>query len=141
MAFLDTSVLGSYYCPESLSPAVNRAVGSIDQPVISHFVDLEFCSLLAIKVRTNTIDQLSATTILGQFRLHQDEGWYHLLEVGTREYDLARNWLAGFTTSLRTVDALHLATAFANQQVLWTTDITLAKAADQLRVPYQLISS
>jgi len=34
-AYVDTSVLGAYYCPEKLSSAAEAALRLIDEPVIS----------------------------------------------------------------------------------------------------------
>ena len=140
MPYIDTSVIGSYYCLESTSPAVNRAFQTIQQVTISPLVELEFLSLLALKVRTGILTQPAALSALGQFQVHQSSGLYGFVEIGPREFDVARNWLLGFSTALRTLDALHLATAFSNQQTLWTTDKALARAAGQLRIDHQLIT-
>jgi predicted nucleic acid-binding protein len=141
VAYLDTSVLGSYYCPETASRAVNRFMASLEQAVISPLVELEFCSLLALKVRVKNLTPAAAQRVLAQFRLHRAENRYSVLEIGPREYDLAATWLCGFHTNLRTLDALHLATAFASRQEMWTTDKLLAGAANELGVPCRLISA
>jgi len=139
VVYLDTSVLGSYYCPESLSSAVDRVLTSLPEAFISPLVEVEFCSLLALKVRTKALDRAAAGAALSQFKVHRADGLYQIVEIGAREYELAGDWLSGFTTNLRTLDALHLAAAFANSQTLLTTDKTLSDAAKRLRVPYHLI--
>lgn len=140
MAYLDTSVLGSYYCPESLSPAVNRAMATVSESLVSPLVELELCSLLALKLRTGALDRADATTVLAQFRVHLAGGFYRMVETGPREYELARSWLGTFATPLRTLDALHMATAFANGHELFTTDKAMASAAKQLGVKHRLIA-
>jgi uncharacterized protein len=139
MAYLDTSVLGSYFCPESLSSVVGRQLESLADPVISPLVEVEFYSLLARKARAKELDRESAGAILGEFMVQIAGDYYGFVEIGSREYRLAGDWLRGFNTGLRTVDALHLAAAFANRQTLFTTDKALAAAARSLRVPCELI--
>ena len=41
MAYLDTSVLTAYYCPEQLSDAVGRVLRDISTPTISSLVEVE----------------------------------------------------------------------------------------------------
>jgi predicted nucleic acid-binding protein len=48
---------------------------------------------------------------------------------------LARRWLLARTTALRTLDALHLASAAAEGATLVTFDVALAEAAEALGVP------
>jgi predicted nucleic acid-binding protein len=141
MPYLDTSILGSYYCPESLSKAVNRAIASLDDRLISPLVELELHSLISLKVRTSEMDRLAAGKVLSQFRLHLAEGLYDVVEIGPREYEIAQTWISAFNSSLRTVDALHLACAYLHQQPLWTTDKPLARAAKAMSVDHRLITN
>jgi uncharacterized protein len=137
--YLDTSILGSYYCPEALSTAVNSAVASISEAVISPLVEVEFCSLLSLKVRTGALNRPAASAALSQFRIHVADGLYLLVDTSPREYALARDWLARFDTPLRMLDALHLATAVAHRQEVFTTDKTLAKSAQQVGAKCRII--
>ena len=139
MAYLDTSVIGSYYCPETLSHAVGRNIATLNDATISSLVELEFCSLLSLKVRTHELTKPVAQKALAQFRRHVSGGYYEVMEISSREYDMARTWLAGFQTPLRTLDALHLACAYVHGTTLWTTDKSLAKAARILDVNCKLI--
>jgi len=140
MAYLDTSILGSYYCPEDLSRVVNRELAGLHDLVISPLVEVEFCSLVALKVRTREMSRAAAHKALGLFRQHLDEGYFQIVDIGPREYDTARAWLSAFNTSLRALDALHLACAFVHGQRLWTTDKPLAHAAQILGVDHLLLS-
>jgi uncharacterized protein len=139
MAYLDTSILGSYYCPEELSAVVNRELTGLHELVISPLVEVEFCSLAALKVRTREMNRAAAQSALGLFRQHLEEGYFRIVDVGPREYDTARTWLCGFKTSLRALDALHLACAFVHGQQFWTTDKPLAHAAESLGVDHRLL--
>ena len=139
MPYLDTSILGSFYCPEALSAVVDRTITGRRDLVISPLVELELCSLLSLKVRTHELSRAEATATLGQYRIHVADGQYQFVEIGHREHELARDWLSGFALALRTLDALHLAAAFANAQELFTTDKGLAASAKELGVPCRLL--
>jgi predicted nucleic acid-binding protein len=44
MAYIDTSVLVAYYCPEPLSRAAEKSIRSAASPAISPLVEVELCS-------------------------------------------------------------------------------------------------
>ncbi len=140
MAYLDTSCLAAYYCPEPLSDVVERILRKLAAPVISPLVEVELHSALAIKVRMSELDLASANRIASEFQLHLEEELYRVVPVQAREFRLARDWISRFSTPLRTLDALHLATAFANGLQLITADRGLATAAKQLGVVHRLLS-
>ena len=50
-AYVGTSDLGAYYCPESLSLAAETALRKIPDPAISALAEVEFASLIARKRR------------------------------------------------------------------------------------------
>lgn len=141
MPYLDTSLLGSYYCPEPLSEVVTEAITAEDDWVISPMVEIEFYSLVALKVRMRELTQAAGQKVLTQFRVHLSGGFYGIVELGPRQYDIARTWLGSFETALRTVDALHLACAVVHGQPLWTTDKPLAQAARNLGVAHRLLTA
>lgn len=140
-AYVDTSVLAAYYCPEALSSLAQAEITSLRAPTISRLVDLEFCSAVSLKVRVGQLDHASANRVLSLFDLHKGAGAYQIAEVGVAEYRLAHQWISRFSTSLRTLDALHLATAFANGITLLTSDLKLSQSADQLGVDNRLLLS
>jgi predicted nucleic acid-binding protein len=140
MSYVDTSCLVAYYIPERLSAAIEEALTEQDAPAISRLVELEFHSALSKKVRTQHIEVGDAAQIAAMFRAQRADGYYHVLPVEAREYELARDWLGEFTTPLRTLDALHLATAFANGIELLTTDKPLARCAEHFGVACRLIA-
>lgn len=134
MAYIDTSVLIAYYCPEPLSPTAERHVRRARPPVISPLTEAEFCSALAIKVRTGGLAVDDARRVLAQFRTHCREHAYRIVPLGASEYTTACEWLETFTTALRTADALHLAVAVVNELTILTADQAMARAAKQLGI-------
>jgi uncharacterized protein len=140
MAYIDTSVLVAYYCPEPLSEAAQKAVSGRGGPTISSLVEVEFCSALAMKVRTGDLDAATAGQIISLFRQHVDDAQYAFVPIGSREYGLARDWIGRFSIALRAADALHLAAAFNSNLTLATADKELARAATHFRVKHKLLS-
>ncbi|MFO7957153.1 MAG: type II toxin-antitoxin system VapC family toxin [Candidatus Brocadiia bacterium] len=140
MAYIDTSVLVAYYCPEPLSALAQEAIERAETPTVNPLIEVEFCSALAIKVRTGELEAESAERVLGRFRQHLEEDCYRIIPIETREYLLAADWLSRFSTPLRTVDALHLASAFTVGLRLLTADRALARSAEHFGVECDLVS-
>ena len=128
-AYIDTSVLGAYYCPESLSAAAEAALRRIGVPVISLLSEVEFCSLLSRKRRLKELTEGQMSAILDLFGTHVAQGFYRRLALTTEHFLTARKLVASARNSLRTLDSLHLAVALAEKLVLMTADQDLAKAA------------
>jgi uncharacterized protein len=139
MAYIDTSVLVAYYCPEQLSQACQRALARHGTSAISPLVELELYSALASKVRTREMDAGAGRRVLTLLAAHLADGLFQVVPIEAREYRLARDWVGGFSVALRAPDALHLASALANGLVLLTADKAMARAAGQLGVPHELI--
>jgi predicted nucleic acid-binding protein len=140
MAYIDTSLLVAYYCPEAFSRAAQHEVDKDADPTISQLTEVEFCSALGTKVRTGEMAVEAAHRVLACFRMHCSEGDYRIVPIGAREYAAAGEWLATLAAPLRTLDALHLAAAFSNGLVLITTDKDLAKSARHFGVKHKLVS-
>jgi predicted nucleic acid-binding protein len=66
-------------------------------------------------------------------------GIYQRLPIEAIHYQIAETWISQFSTVLRTLDALHLATANAAQIRLVTGDIGLAQSAQILGLAVDLI--
>ena len=128
-AYVDTSVLGAYYCPEELSSAVEDALRRIEVPVISTLSELEFCSLIAKKRRLKELNAQQARRVLDLFESHVSEGFYRRVNLTAEHYLKARQLIAVARIRLHTLDALHLATARADALPLLTADKVLASAA------------
>lgn len=141
IAYIDTSLLAAYYCPEPQSALVQKRLSKITQPVISPLVELELYSAVAAKVRMGDLAAVSAARILDLFGKHQREGVYGVVAVGPAEYDQARDWIGRFSSPLRAADALHLAAAHTNGLTLLTADKALARSARHFGVRFELFGS
>lgn len=130
-AYIDTSILTGAYCDEPGSSRAQRAIQG-SEPVISTLTRLEFSSAIAKKLRTKTYKQSEASLIISEFHSHIRAGIFELTAVAEPQYALANEWMDSFVTSLRTLDALHLAVAYSNQLKLITSDGVMARSAKKL---------
>ncbi len=127
--YVDTSVLGAYYCPEELSAAAEGAITTLDALFISPLTEVEFVSLVMRKWRARDFTPRKAGKILETFRVHVADGYYKKIKIESEHYHAARDLIANSKHGLRTLDALHLALAHANALTLLTADRSLAAAA------------
>ncbi len=127
--YIDTSVLGAYYCPEPLSAVAESALRRSKVPVISVLSEVELHSLIACKRRLKELDARQAIDIIELFDAHVAEGYYQRMALSTEHFIKARQLIASMVSSLRTLDALHLAVALCESLTLMTADQDLAKAA------------
>jgi uncharacterized protein len=128
-AYIDTSILGAYYCPEALSAAAENALRQIKTPVISLLSEVEFASLISKKRRLREINAPQAKAILDLIATHVAEGSYRRIPVTTEHFLKARQLLSAAKIPLHTLDALHLSLAITEKLPLMTADRDLAKAA------------
>ena len=128
-AYIDTSVLGAYYCPEALSTTAEEALREITAPVISLLSEVEFASLLSRKRRLKEINERQAKDILDLFETHVAEGFYRRMSLTTEHFLKARQLVASAQSALRTLDSLHLGAAISESLPLMTADRELAKEA------------
>lgn len=134
MAFIDTSILVTYFCNESSSPLVQQELNRISQRMISPLIGLEFSSALAIKIRTREISLGLARDILVEYQQQLKHGVFTVQTISDDAYAQAFNWLSRFETNLQAADALHLALAFEHRTMLLTRDIQQASAAQHFDV-------
>jgi predicted nucleic acid-binding protein len=128
-AYIDTSVLGAYYCPEALSAKAEDALRQISSPVISLLSEVEFASLMARKRRLKEINERQGKAILDLFGAHVVEGFYRRISLTTEHFLKARQLVAAANSALHTLHGLHLAAAITEALPLLTADQVLAKAA------------
>lgn len=140
MFYIDTSVLAAYYCPEPLSEKVEEFLIDHPPPAISLLTEVELFSAISRKVREGGLHRTDASRITVKFLAHLDGTFYTRLYIEPLHYRLARDWMGQFDTSLRTLDALHLAVASSEGLTLVTADEGLAKAAKALAVDALLLS-
>ena len=111
MIYLDTSVIVPFYYPELLSNTVEQLLRDETEPGLSQLAEVEMFSALSRCVRMREISQEGAKAIAARFQTDLDRGLYARLLIEPTYYQLAREWISGFQTPLRTLDALHLACA------------------------------
>ncbi|MEK8090793.1 type II toxin-antitoxin system VapC family toxin [Thermithiobacillus plumbiphilus] len=134
MIYLDTSALVPYYYPEPLSARVQQILQAQSQRVISEAVEVELHSALARKVREHALTPSGAQRIATLFLRHVEDGIFSRLSLRSAHYRLAREWIGRFDLPLRTLDALHLATAAFESLPLVTADEQLARSASILGI-------
>lgn len=139
MFYADTSIVVAYYCAEARSSEAEKLITSSDEVAVSMLTELEFHSALSRKVREKSLTSKDARRISSQFELHLNGGYFTLLQIEASHYAIAKNWISGFDTNLRTLDALHLAIALSRNIPIATSDKSLAKSAEALGVSVMLI--
>ena len=139
MAYLDTSVLVAYYCPEALSEAAEKMILDDRQPAVSALTEVELVSALARKIRERELSRENANHVLTEFQSHLNQFLFKRIPLERYHYSVAFNWLAQFAVPLRTLDALHLAVAAQNNLELITADQRLLQSARKLGVRTRLL--
>lgn len=131
----DTSALLPFYRREPRSDAVEELLRSQTEPVLlADLARLEVASVVARWVRTKDIREHHAVALERAFDQDLAAGRYAVRELRTDHVDLARRWSRSPTTALRTLDALHLATAAVEGATLVTFDGGLLAAAEAVGV-------
>ena len=137
--YVDTSVLGAYYCPEPLSLKADKIMQAIANPVISLLTEVEFFSLVAKKRRQRDFSEAKARKIHGEFLAHTTNGYYRRVAISVDHYLKARDMITQLKTTLRTLDVLHLAIALQEKLPLITSDKGLVAAARYFKVKATLL--
>ncbi len=140
--YIDTSVLAPYYCPEHLSTRAQELLINEDhQPAVSSLTEVELYSAVARKVRMNEMSGTDGNRILTRFSSHMSSGLFKIISVKDHHWQMAKGWIALFSTPLRTLDALHLAVAAAEDLELVTADKHLYQAAGILDIPARFLAA
>ena len=139
MIYLDTSIIAPFYWTEPLSELVDELI-SCEELGLSQLVEVELLSALSRGVRMREISPEIAKAIITQFQTHISNGLYRLISIESVHYRLAYDWISQFNTSLRTLDALHLACASSNNIRLVTVDKALANSANILGIETRLLA-
>ena len=130
MTYLDTSALACFYFAEPLSGAVEAAMLAQSDLAVSDLTRVEMASVAGIKLRTGHITPELAREVLDDYDKDVRARRYRLLTIRARHYRDARDRIARFDLPLRTLDALHLATAALAGAELLTLDRALARSAE-----------
>ncbi len=167
MYYLDTSVLVAYYCPEKISDRVEQILINESNPAISQLTEVELASAITRKIKENEMSREAGISVLSLFRTHIEQKSYSHFPVLANHYSTALKWIIEFmgthrtedpfalalenldftrernvrdNTSLRVIDALHLAVAASNKATFLTTDKKVAESAKKVGVFVELIT-
>lgn len=137
--YLDTSALLKLYVAEAFSGEVEAFVGRLERPAISRLTTLEWHCAMLRRLRTGAFSREYLALAQREFLRHQNEGYFHVSPIADGLYNQAIELLeAAKPHPLRSLDALHLATARALRvNVFATADKVLANAAQALGMQTQ----
>lgn len=131
MDYFDTSALLPYYRPEPLSGTVQNLLLTVENSIaISSLVDVEIASALSRLVRMGEFSDHDAASVHNAFASDMSKGCFKYLAVDAAVFRQAQQFLLERKSSLRTLDALHLACAALADARLVTADRALADAAE-----------
>lgn len=139
MVYADTSILAAYYCPEEISERVEEFFRAQAQVAVSTLTEVELFSAVSRKVREGGLDKKTAKRILAKFLEHLEGQLFMSLPVQSHHFRLAREWIGLLNTTLKSLDALHLAIASAEEMRLITADQSLAESAKILGMEFELL--
>jgi predicted nucleic acid-binding protein len=137
MIYLDTSFLTPLLREEATSAKVagflsQQAPGTL---AVSKWASVEFASLTSRDVRMGTLTASQGRRLIAEFDSLIATSLILLIPVA-KDFDLAREYVAHFTTQLRASDALHLAVAHTNSvEFVATLDSGMLAAARTLKIP------
>jgi predicted nucleic acid-binding protein len=140
-AYVDSCVLLSLLLGDSgYTDSERWLINQGDQTLwISHWVLLEVAGVIATRVRRGQLTAEQAQTIGSEFESFRQER-LTLIEPRGTDFLQARQWLERcLHLPLRSGDALHLALAQRQQLTVVSADRALARCAESLGLPLQLI--
>jgi uncharacterized protein len=135
--YLDTSAILPYYREEAKSSEVERVLMSLSVPVtISDLCKVEFASALSRWVRMGELTEGQASLIQAAFDKDIGTGLYLQTNILSSHFRLAEQWISRRKTSLRTLDAIHLACSHTMNKTIITCDHILSQAAGILGIKF-----
>ncbi|WP_024329628.1 type II toxin-antitoxin system VapC family toxin [Thioalkalivibrio sp. ALR17-21] len=130
MLYFDTSAVLPYYREEAASRPVQQMLQASTRPVlVSHLTRVEVASALARWVRMGELSEAQANRIESPFLEDLRAGRFVRVSLDPEVFERACHWLLTRRSSLRTLDALHLAAAEICGAELVTLDRPLVQAA------------
>ena len=138
-ASFDTRILVPIHVPERFSAAALARLAGTKEIHLSNLTELEFYSAHAKKIRRGSLTRPEVEQAADAFLVHWKTGVYLRSTVTEAMFQRALDFLKGFATPLRSLDALHLACCAASALVLVTADAALAGYAPHFGVPCELL--
>ena len=135
--FFDSSALAKRFHPEAGSGRVHDIFREPDRLIfVSKLATIELISVAGIKQRTGFLTSEGAATFLRQVTASRRLKEFEVQQMTNEDYKIASRLLLAYSAhhSLRTLDALHLASAVRHRtkshlEFFVTSDHTLAKVA------------
>ena len=126
--YLDASALVKLFVPEEESDALNRALAGLTDVIVSDLALTEMASALSRRTREQRLTREEAQRLYREAsKLHASS---HRAELTPPIHRRAERLMLSLTSPLRTLDALHLATALdAEAATVVTFDPRLRDAA------------
>jgi hypothetical protein len=140
MFYFDTSFVTPLFVHEATSELVVDFMQKIpaEQLATSYWTQVEFASVLARRVRMQTLKEEQALQLLEKFKQYLVES-YQIFMPTVDDFELATQLLQQHHTGLRGGDALHLAISKnRGAECLYTLDQKLVKAASKLNITAKL---
>lgn len=136
MVYLDTSAIVKWYIRETDSDAVEAFLEQCEHTAISRLTAVEFHSALSRRRRNRDITGATERAALAMFEGHVRDGLFDVFAMHDGHFIGALEIMHSLRRlPLRTLDALHLAVARANQvDAIATADRMMAAAARALRL-------
>lgn len=133
MHYFDTSFLAPLFLTEKKSKHVEAILQSItEQRLISHWLRVEFSSLIARNVRMKLFNKLQASSMMEGFE-NLITSSFHIVNLTAADCNLASQMLQQTSTGLRAGDSLHLAIAKNHgAQKIYTLDKVFGNAIKDL---------
>lgn len=133
MHYFDTSFIAPLFLEEEKSKHVEQILRKIDQDrVISHWLRVEFASLISRYVRMKTFTTSQASRIIENFEIVITESFETIMPT-VSDFNLATSLLQNPHSGLRAGDALHLAIAQNHgAKRFYTLDLGLQKSTKLL---------
>ncbi|MEX0386372.1 type II toxin-antitoxin system VapC family toxin [Spiribacter onubensis] len=142
MFYADTSAVLPFYRAEGNSAAVEAIfMENAGQIGLSPLVRVEAASAIARWHRTGEITESQARRIDSALQADIAADRYRHVPLPGDVFEQALHWLSLRETSLRTLDALHMAAAAQQQACPLTADQKLAEAALALEVACETLES
>lgn len=137
MIYCDTSIVAPLVLRETASDAVEAFVQQLPpgEMAVSHWVCVEFASLIGRRVRLKELSSRQAKDIHREFEQMLDES-FEVIAPRAEDFNTAAAMLRNHKSGLRAGDALHLAIAGnRNAARFLTLDKALIRAAARFKIP------
>jgi predicted nucleic acid-binding protein len=137
MLYCDTSFLTPAFRRESSSNSIQRFLRQqeVGELAISHWVRVEFSSVVARDVRMGLMEKKTAIDLDVEFESAVERS-FTVIVPDKSDFDLAKRYLQQFDTGLRAGDAMHLAIATNHgAEKIYTLDRKLLRAGKLLSLP------